>query len=71
MSLTPVAVNPVYLSNRRTLQAPHSDTPLSPEQVKQFFSAINPDLLNAAIEGPRYEGDQVIYEFKRGVGTKG
>ena len=44
---------------------------MTPEQVKQFYSAIHPDLLNAAIEGPRFEGDQVIYEFKRGVGAKG
>ncbi len=47
------------------------DTPMTPDQVKQFYSAIHPDLLNAAVEGPRFEGDQVIYEFKRGVGTKG
>jgi PRTRC genetic system protein C len=71
MSLTPVAVTRVYLYNGRTLQAPPSDTPMTPDQVKTFYAAIHPDLLNAAIEGPRYEGEQEIYEFKRGVGTKG
>ncbi|MBU2434591.1 PRTRC system protein C [Accumulibacter sp.] len=71
MSLTATAVTTVYLYNGRTLQAPPSDTPMTPDQVKQFYSAIHPDLLNAAVEGPRFEGDQVIYEFKRGVGTKG
>lgn len=71
MSLTPVAVSTIFLYNGRTLAAPPSDTPMSAEEVKTFYSAIHPDLLNAAIEGPRFEGDQVIYEFRRGVGTKG
>ena len=71
MSLTAIPVNTVYLYNGRTLQAPPSDTSMTPDQVRQFFSAIHPDLLNAAVDGPRFEGDQVIYEFKRGVGTKG
>lgn len=69
MSLTPVAVQRVFLYNGRTLADP--DSALTPEQVKQFYSAIHADLTNAAIEGGNFEGDTQTFEFKRGVGTKG
>ena len=71
MSITPIAVNTVYLYNGRTLAAPPSDKPMSPDEVRVFYSAIHPDLLNAAVEGPRYEGETLVYEFRRSVGTKG
>jgi PRTRC genetic system protein C len=41
------------------------------EQVKDFFIAIYPDLLNAEIEGPVTKGETLAYTFKRAVGTKG
>lgn len=69
MSLTPVAVTRTFLYNGRTLADP--DPSLTPEQVKLFYSAIHADLVSAAIEGGRFEGDQQIFEFKRGIGTKG
>lgn len=69
MSLTPVAVQRVFLYNGRTLADP--DSALTPAQVKQFYSSIHADLTNAAIEGGNFEGDTQTFEFKRGVGTKG
>ena len=71
MSLAATAVQTVYLYNGRTLAAPPSDTPMTPDQVRQFYAAIHPDLLNATVDGPRYEGDQMIYEFRRAIGVKG
>jgi PRTRC genetic system protein C len=41
------------------------------EQVREFFSALYPDILNAAIEGPTITGNKLVYEFRRAVGTKG
>lgn len=71
MSLTPIPVNTIYLYGGRTLTAPASDTPMTADEVRNFYSAIYPDLVNAAVEGPRYEGNNVVYEFRRSVGTKG
>ena len=69
MSLTPVAVQRVFIYNGRTL--PDPDPSFTPEQVKQFYSAIHADLTNAAVEGGTFEGNTQTFEFKRGVGTKG
>jgi PRTRC genetic system protein C len=69
MSLTPIAVQRVFLYNGRTL--PDPDPRMSPEQVKQFYSAIHADLTNAAVGEGRFEGETQTFEFKRGIGTKG
>jgi PRTRC genetic system protein C len=69
MSLNPVPIARCFLYNGRTLADPNPA--FTPEQVKQFYSAIHADLTNAAIEGGQFEGDTQTWEFKRGVGTKG
>lgn len=69
MSLTPVAVRRIFIYNGRTL--PDPDPQMTPEAVKQFYSAIHADLTNAAVEGGTFEGDTQTFEFKRGLGTKG
>lgn len=69
MALTAVTVRRVFLYSGRTLQDP--DPQMTPEQVKQFYSAIHADLTNATIEGGQFEGETQTFEFKRAVGTKG
>lgn len=44
---------------------------LSPEQVRDVYSASFPEITTAAIEGPTRKGDKLIYEFRRSAGTKG
>lgn len=41
------------------------------EQVRDFYSATYPEILNADIEGPAVQGNQQVYTFRRAVGTKG
>lgn len=41
------------------------------EQVRDFFSAVYPEILNAEIEGPAVKGNRQVYTFRRAVGTKG
>jgi PRTRC genetic system protein C len=41
------------------------------EQVREFYSTIYPEIVNADIEGPENVGTKVVYEFRRAVGTKG
>lgn len=41
------------------------------EQVREFYSTLYPEIINAAIEGPTIAGAKTVYEFRRAVGTKG
>lgn len=40
-------------------------------QVRDFYSATYPEIVNADIEGPETTGDAQVYTFRRAVGTKG
>jgi PRTRC genetic system protein C len=44
---------------------------MSAEAVKEFYANIYPELNNAAVEGPENKGNNLVYEFRRAVGTKG
>lgn len=59
----------VFLHNGTRLQDP--DNALSPASVKDLYSAMYPELLNAEIQGPEIVADEVIYTFHRTTGTKG
>lgn len=50
---------------------PDPDASLTPEQVKEYYTAIYPELLNAAVEGGDFDGTSLSYSFRRGTGTKG
>jgi PRTRC genetic system protein C len=43
----------------------------TPEQVREFYATIYPEILSAAIEGPEPVGSKLVYTFARAVGTKG
>lgn len=44
---------------------------LTPEQVRDVFSATYPELTTAAIEGPEMKGAKLVFSFRKAVGTKG
>lgn len=44
---------------------------LSPEEVRDVYAATYPELISAAIEGPEQKGGNLVYTFRKGVGTKG
>ena len=44
---------------------------LTPEQVRDVFSATYPELTTASIEGPEMKGAKLVYTFRKAVGTKG
>lgn len=58
-----------FLYSGRTL--PDPDPSMSPEAVKNHYSAIHADLTNAAVEGGEFEGDTQVFHFRRSVGSKG
>jgi PRTRC genetic system protein C len=50
---------------------PDPGSELSPEQVRDVYSATYPEITTASIEGPEQKGDRLLYTFRRAVGTKG
>jgi hypothetical protein len=44
---------------------------MTPEQVKDVYSATYPEITSASIEGPEHKGGKLVYTFRRAVGTKG
>lgn len=59
----------VFRFNNMPLQDP--DPKQTPEEVKEFYARIHPELTNAEIEGPNAKGAEIVYEFRKAVGTKG
>lgn len=59
----------VFMNNGARLSDP--DTTMSPAGVKDLFSAMYPELLNAEIQGPDMVNDELVYTFHRTTGTKG
>lgn len=59
----------VFMSNGNALTDP--DPSMSPAAVKDLFSAMYPELLNAEIQGPVVTADEVVFTFHRTTGTKG
>jgi PRTRC genetic system protein C len=47
------------------------DPAMTPEQVKDYYADIYPELTQAGIEGPEFSDTTKEYEFKKAVGTKG
>jgi len=44
---------------------------MSPDQVRDTYSAAYPELANAEVTGPETRGDKLVYTFKRAAGAKG
>lgn len=53
------------------IELPDPGAQLSPEQVRDLYSANFPELTSAVTEGPTATGDRLVWEFRRAVGTKG
>ncbi len=59
----------VFMSNGNPLTDP--DPSMSPAAVKDFWSAMYPELLNAEVQGPVTKDGELTYTFHRTTGTKG
>jgi PRTRC genetic system protein C len=54
-----------------SVELPDPGSQFTVEQVKDFFAATYPEIVNATIEGPEQKDDKQVYTFRRAVGTKG
>jgi PRTRC genetic system protein C len=54
-----------------TITLPDPNPAFTQADVMQFYSNQYPELTTCTVDGPKIENDQVVYEFKTTVGTKG
>jgi PRTRC genetic system protein C len=59
----------VFMSNGNPLSDP--DPSMSPAAIKDFYSAMYPELLNAEVQGPVVGDAELVFTFHRTTGTKG
>lgn len=69
MSVETRAMDRTFVYNG--LHLPDPDPKLTPEQVRDAYSATYPEITTAAIEGPEATGGTLRYKFTRAIGTKG
>ncbi len=69
MPLKRVETKRVFKYDNMVLDDP--DQKMTPEEVKEFYAEIYPELTQAGIEGPEQDGETLEYEFDKAVGTKG
>ena len=53
------------------VQLPDPGEGLSTEAVRDLYSTTYPEIVSAAVDGPSYEGDSVVYTYVRAVRDKG
>jgi PRTRC genetic system protein C len=53
------------------LRLPDPDWRLTPEQVRDFYGSVYPEITTASIEGPEAVGGTLKFKFTRALGTKG
>jgi len=46
------------------------DLGMTPEGVRDFYSAMYPEIITATIEGPEERNGKLVYTFRKAVGTK-
>jgi PRTRC genetic system protein C len=59
----------VFKYNGMSLPDPAAD--MTPEDVRDLYSATYAELATASVEGPETKGGQLVYSFRKAVGTKG
>lgn len=69
MALQVQTLTRVFTYNGAELADPGQNMAL--DDVKNFYSAIYPELVNATIDGPEQKGEKAVYSFVRTAGAKG
>lgn len=59
----------VFKYNGMTLPDPSPD--MTPDDVRDLYSATYAELATAGVEGPETKGGKLEYSFRKAVGTKG
>lgn len=57
--------------NYNGMSLPDPSSAMTPDQVRDLYSATYPELATATVEGPETKAGKIVYSFRRAVGTKG
>lgn len=69
MTVKNESLSRVFSYSGMALPDPNPTMPL--EDVKAFYANVYPELTLAEVDTPVKQGNQLVYEFRRAVGTKG
>lgn len=54
-----------------SLRLPDPAPTMTPDQVRDLYSATYAELATAVVEGPETKNGEMVFSFKKQVGTKG
>lgn len=63
------ALKRIFTYNNRNL--PDPDPQMTPDEVRAFYAGTYPELQSGVVDGPEEDGNKLVYELRRAVGTKG
>lgn len=69
MAIQVQALKRVFKYNGVSLPDPSPD--MTPEEIRDLYSATYAELATAGVEGPETKGNQLVFTFRKAVGTKG
>ncbi len=53
------------------VKLPDTTAAMTPEQVRETYTLLYPEMATAAIEGPETIDGKLVYRFVRAIGAKG
>ena len=53
------------------VKLPDTSLAMTPEQVRDTYVHLYPEMASAGIEGPETNGGKLVYTFVRAIGAKG
>jgi len=53
------------------VKLPDTNPAMTPEQVRDTYTHLYPEIATAAIEGPATAAGKLVYKFVRAIGAKG
>lgn len=53
------------------VKLPDTTPTMTPEQVRETYTHLYPEIATAAIEGPETTAGKLVYRFVRAIGAKG
>jgi PRTRC genetic system protein C len=73
--LAPIRLMEVHVLEREFLyngvNLPDTTPTMTPEQVRETYTHLYPEIATAAIEGPETVAGKLVYKFVRAIGAKG
>jgi PRTRC genetic system protein C len=60
-----------YEKNGKTIELTDPSPNMSPQEVVKFYCGQYPELTNASVEQPEYEGSNIIFNISEQTGTLG